>query len=506
MQPGFAPTRLVDVGTTAIMQASALRIGAGLRTRSLLRSCIAAAILLPGCGPSPPPPPPSSNELTVLLRTGPATWFVGADDQGAGIDYDLAQMFAKHEGATLKVIPTGDPVDKLAETDGGPRFGAGNLYLPGPETKPPANAVLYSSGYYAAEPVLIYNIEGFKPESWRDLEGESVGVLEGGGLASALSKVRSDHPEVRWQMIALPSTEAMISQVSDGTLSYAIVASNDAEAARHVYLNFDKAFAVAGKQQLVWAFPPSDRKLRDRVNAFFAQLRREGRLQRLIERYFSYGTVPRIDAGVFQERIKSVLPQLRDAFQAAQQATGIEWRLLAAIAYQESQWDAHATSETGVRGLMQLTEETAQRLGGIDRLDPKASVMAAARYLRDLKDRLPQRIAEPDLTWLALGAYNIGIAHLEDARILAQKQKLDPDTWSALKKTLPLLALPEYYEAAKFGYARGAMPVTFVDRVRAYYDILLAQQPPLQPRLRMFSGVVDEKPAQPMAPPPNAAK
>lgn len=407
-------------------------------------------------------------------------------------------MFARHEGVTLKFVPTGDPVAKLGDGTVGPRLGAGSLYLPSSETKSPGT-VLYSSGYYAAEPVLIYNIDGFRPESWQDLAGESVGILEGGGLASVLTKVRADHPEVHWQMVTLPSTEAMISQVSDGTLSYAVVASSDAEAARHVYLNFDKAFAVGGKQQLVWAFPPDAQRLRDRVNEFFAQARRDGRLQRLIERYFSYGTVSRIDAGVFQDRIKSVLPQLREAFQRAQQATGIEWRLLAAIAYQESQWDAQATSATGVRGLMQLTEETAQRLGGIDRLDPGASVLAAARYLRDLKDRLPQRIAEPDLTWLALGAYNIGIAHLEDARILAQKQKLDPDTWSSLKKTLPLLASPEYYETAKYGYARGSMPVTFVDRVRAYYDILLAQQPPLQPRLRMFSGATDT--TQPMAGP-----
>jgi membrane-bound lytic murein transglycosylase F len=477
-----------------------------LRTRLLQRICIAVSMTVVACSPSQPPPPPSSNELTVLLRTGPGTWFVGADDQGAGIDYDLAHMFAEQEGTTLRVVPTGDHVEKLADAGTGARFGAGSLYLPGSVWSSPANAVLYSSSYYAAEPVLIYNIDGFKPESWRDLADETVGVLEGGGLATALSKLRSEHPEVRWQMITLPSTEAMISQVSDGTLDYAIVASHDAEAARHVYLNFDKAFAVAGKQQLVWAFPPGERHLRDRVNAFFAQLRRDGRLQRLVERYFSYGTVPRIDAGVFHERIKSTLPQLRSVFQRAQQETGIEWRLLAAIAYQESKWDAQATSETGVRGLMQLTEETAQRLGGVDRLDPTASVLAAARYLRDLKDRLPQRIAEPDLTWLALGAYNIGIAHLEDARILAQKQKLDPDTWSALKKTLPLLALPEYYETAKFGYARGAMPVAFVDRVRAYYDILLAQQPPLQPRLRMFSGIADENAAQPMAAPVSVAK
>ncbi|MGH8713451.1 MAG: membrane-bound lytic murein transglycosylase MltF [Casimicrobiaceae bacterium] len=489
------------------MQSMRVMHGARLRTRRLLRTCIAASIAAAACSPSSPPPAPHSTELTVLLRSGPATWFVGPDDRGAGIDFDLAQLFARQEGATLKVVPTADPLEKLGEDGSRLRIGAGNLYHP--DSTPRSSlqgGLLYSSGYYAVEPVLIYNTDGFKPESWQDLAGESVGVLDGGGLVTALVKVRADHPEVRWEMITLPSTEAMISQVSDGTLGYAIVASNDAEAARHIYLNFEKAFAVAGKQELVWAFPPAERRLRDRVNAFFATLRHDGRLRRLIERYFSYGSVPRIDAGVFQERIKSLLPQLRSAFQRAQEATGIEWRLLAAIAYQESQWDAQATSETGVRGLMQLTDETAQRLGGVDRLDPKASVLAAARYLRDLKSRLPQRIPEPDLTWLALAAYNIGIAHLEDARILAQKQKLDPDTWSALKKTLPLLALPEYYESAKYGYARGAMPVTFVDRVRAYYDILLAQQPPLQPRLRMLSGIADENAATPMAKALSAAK
>jgi membrane-bound lytic murein transglycosylase F len=145
---------------------------------------------------------------------------------------------------------------------------------------------------------------------------------------------------------------------------------------------------------------------------------------------------------------------------------------------------------------MQLTEDTARHLGSVDRLDPQASVNAAARYVGYLKNKLPARIQEPDRTWLALAAYNIGIAHLEDARVLAQKQRLDPDAWSAVKKTLPLLALPEYYEDSKSGYARGGMPVAFVDRVRAYYDILLAQQPPLKPRLHMFTDTA--KPATPL--------
>ena len=105
--------------------------------------------------------------------------------------------------------------------------------------------------------------------------------------------------------------------------------------------------------------------------------------------------------------------------------------------------------------------------------------------MRDLKSRLPTRIAEPDRTWLALAAFNIGLGHLEDARVLAQRQKLNPDLWQDVRQALPLLALPEHYETAKLGYARGGMPVAFVDRVRSYYDILLRREGAHSPRLRV---------------------
>jgi membrane-bound lytic murein transglycosylase F len=283
----------------------------------------------------------------------------------------------------------------------------------------------------------------------------------------------------------VPSVDALISQVSDGTVDYAVVASNEAAVVRNAYLGYETAFTLGARYKLAWAVGPQYETLRDELDEFLAQLQKNGTLRRLADRHFArVRQIPRIDAGIFQERVRKVLPQYRTLLQEAQEATGIEWRLLAAVAYQESQWDPLATSETGVRGLMQLTEETARHLGVVDRLDPKASIIAAARYLRALKQKMPERIQEPDRTWLALAAFNIGIAHLEDARVLAQKQKLNPDLWNDVKKTLPLLAEPEYHADAKYGYARGGMPVAFVDRVRGYYDILLARQPPLTPRLR----------------------
>ena len=100
----------------------------------------------------------------------------------------------------------------------------------------------------------------------------------------------------------------------------------------------------------------------------------------------------------------------------------MDWRLLAAIGYQESHWDPTASSYTGVRGLMMLTRRTANQLGVTDRLDPWQSIEGGARYLLQLSERLPERIGEPDRTWMALAAYNMGMGHLEDARVLTQRQ------------------------------------------------------------------------------------
>jgi membrane-bound lytic murein transglycosylase F len=183
----------------------------------------------------------------------------------------------------------------------------------------------------------------------------------------------------------------------------------------------------------------------------------------------------------FQVRVGRLLPAFREMFQRAQETAGVEWRLLAAIAYQESQWDPLATSPTNVRGMMMLTEDTSAQLKVTDRLDPAQSIAAGAQLVAQLKQQVPERIREPDRTWVALAAFNLGYAHVEDARVLAQQQKLNPDSWTDLKKVLPLLAKPEYAAKTKRGFARGGQAVIFVENVRAYYDILTHLEPPHRP-------------------------
>jgi membrane-bound lytic murein transglycosylase F len=470
-----------------------------------LAVAVGLALVLAERSPGPLPPPEAARELVVLIRPGPAVHFPGPDGKPAGFDVELARQFAAEKKLPLRFV-TADSAARVTAgiAAGEAHIGAGGLYRPPATTRAgqppvpsgavtegsgdPTPGVSWTTGYAFDEPVLIYNRDGFRPADWRDLEGETVSFSEDSGLETEIAAVRAAHPGVKWQPLAPPSVAGLISQVSDGTVGYAIVGSIAASLARNVYLDFEVAFPVGGKREFAWAVPPRFADLRQELDRFLARLRRDGTLARLAERYIP-GTrqIQRIDAGVLHERIRARLPEYQALFQDAQEQTGIEWRLLAAIAYQESQWDPAATSETGVRGLMQITEDTARHLGIRNLLDPAQNVLGAARYLRDLKDKLPPRIQEPDRTWLALSAFNIGLGHLEDARILARKQKLNPDLWSDVKQVLPLLALPEYYAGAKQGYARGGMPVAFVDRVRGYYDVLLAQQPPHQPRLRMLT-------------------
>ena len=445
--------------------------------------------------------PEHAKEIVALVRPGPVVYFPGPDGRIEGLDADLLRLYAAERKLPLRFVAMSTTADVLAALGGGDaHLAAGGLLRAdagaGPASPvvstPPSGSVAaapidWTSGYYLVEPVLIYNTEGFKPASWDDLDGETVAYAAHPGDERENEALRAAHPAVLWQPVANPSPVELIAQVAEGTLSYAIVGSLAAAIARNIYLDFDVAFTAGTKRPLAWAVPGAYPGLREDLDRFLARVQHDGTLERLIERYVPDARAfLRLDASGLIDRMRSVLPQYASLFRDAQERTGIEWRLLAALAFQESKWDPAAQSETGVRGLMQLTEDTAKRMGVTNLLDPAQNVLAGARYLADLKTRLPERIQEPDRTWLALAAYNIGLGHLEDARVLAQRQGLDPDHWTNVKKVLPLLALPEHYERAKLGYARGGMPVAFVDRVRGYYDVLLAHQPSLAPRLRPF--------------------
>jgi soluble lytic murein transglycosylase-like protein len=180
------------------------------------------------------------------------------------------------------------------------------------------------------------------------------------------------------------------------------------------------------------------------------------------------------DLKAFERRVSSRLSRYRKFIKAAAKKHGFDWHLIVAQIYQESHLNPLAKSSAGARGLMQILPGTARSLGVNDIYNPVENINAGVRYLKTLYDQY-KSIEGADRMLMALAAYNAGRGHVEDARRLAIKKNLDPDSWESLKKTLPLLRYRKYYKKSKYGYCRGTEPIIYTKRIMTYYKIIKKQ-------------------------------
>lgn len=431
----------------------------------------------------------SSKELVVLTHNAPGSYYVGGNGEFAGLDYDLANLFLKDLGPEYKIkFITVDHVSEIIPKlkSGKAHLAAANLTV----TESRAKLVTFGPSFLGTQQYVVYDTEHQEePKSIADILGKHIHIPAGSSYAERLKSLQWENPKLTWQEVKSGSTDELIEQVTSGFLDYTIADEHMIALLQNYYPNLGKGFAIGGPQEIAWAFPKHlDPWLYEKASRFFERIQKDGTLKNLIDRY--YGHVERlntVDVTKFLEQTRSTLPKYAKLFKEAQELTDLDWRLVAAISYQESHWDQYNTSPTNVRGMMMLTEETADEMGVTDRLDAKQSILGGARYINQLKKQIPERIPEPDRTWMTLAAYNIGFSHLEDARVLAARMKLNPDSWADLKTTLPLLNKSEYYTKAKFGYANGGAPVIFVESVRTYFNILEKYAPAYEPLLPSFN-------------------
>jgi membrane-bound lytic murein transglycosylase F len=446
-------------------------------TRWLFSLALLGALALAGCGPRQLPPPDVSGELVVGTRNSPTTYFLDNEGKDTGFEYDLAARFAQRHGWRLRVVVEDDLESLLdAVREGRVHLAAAGLTAT-PERK---RSLAFGPVYGEVKEWVVCNAKGTVPHKPEDMANLRLEVVAGSSHVDHLKALARKHPALRWTELKISGPEELLERVDLG-LADCTVADSDALAVAHnFHPNLKDAFVLQTGQPLAWALRQGvDVGFSRQITTFFGDIRKSGELDILRERYF--GHVERLgDADVIGilERRTTLLRDLVAFFHEAQLETGLDWRLLAAIAYQESQWNAHAVSPTGVRGIMMLTADTADRLGVKNRLDARDSILGGARYIKLLKDGLPEQIPEPDRTWLALAAYNIGPGHLENARRLARKLGRNPDEWRDMKAILPLLSRSKRESGSRDGFARGGEARIFAENVRIYYDILSRYEKP----------------------------
>lgn len=437
----------------------------------------------------------SLGVLRVATINSPTSYYIGPGGEAVGFEYDLASGFARFLGVQLDIRVAANPPEaaQLA-LSGDVHLAAAGLGV----TTGRSRNLRFTRPLQTVVPTLVYRKDAPRPQNLAELAG-TLRVVAGGAHAEHLRKLReTTFPQLAWDETADAEAEELLLAVASGELDYTIANSDLVAINQRYYPNLRTAFAIADSQPLAWAFSAQrDDSLLRAAEDYLEQLG-EAELSRIRDRYF--GHVEQVDslgALTLATHVETRLPKYRHAFENAAQVTGLDWRLLAAIGYQESHWDPAAVSPTGVRGIMQLTTATAELLSITDREDPAQSILGGSKYFRMLLDKLPAEIVEPDRTWLALVAYNVGYGHLLDLRDLTAQQGGDHNRWLDARDRLPLLTQSKWYSRLKYGYARGHEARTYVGNVRTYYDMLV-----------WMTGVPAQSPvpgaAPPAQPPPDA--
>jgi membrane-bound lytic murein transglycosylase F len=412
-----------------------------------------------------------SGKLVVLTRNAPTAWYTDRDDKSSGPEYEMIEAFA----ASLKLEVEYKVTASISEIIFGVENAQADLAAAGLTITPQRQQkFLFGPAYQEVTQQVVCRRDNVQPESVEELVGLKIVVIAGSSYVERLEALRKEHPELKWKQTEDADTEQLLRLVWQRKIDCTVADSNIVDINRRYYPELIAPFNLNESESLGWMMSAERDDLQAAIETWFKSFRKSGELEAIQERYYGFIEVfDYVDTIRFQQRIRKRYPKYEAFFKAAAKQYDLPYLLLSAQAYQESHWRANARSPTGVRGIMMLTLETAKAMGVKSRLDARQSIFGGARYLSKLiEERFAEEVQEPDRTWLALAAYNVGRAHLHDAQGLAREKGLNPHLWSDVKTILPLLADKRYYPRLKHGYARGTEPVRYVQRIREYQHIL----------------------------------
>ena len=414
-----------------------------------------------------------NKELNVVLLNAPSTYYIGIDG-AQGFEYELLKAYAKHLDVDLKIIAANTVKEAI-------RLGKNeNIHIVSASlTKTPKRKKEFNFGpsYFEVQEQVICNrdmsIKKTIPRNIEELAGLNIKVGEDTSYSETIRSLIKEGYEINATFTSAYSTEELLEQVSSNKIDCTIADSNIYALNLRYYPEIDMAFTISGREQLAWVLAPNSTELEADMYSWLNDFNQRGKMVELKDHYYSFVKFfDYYDNKMFYKRIKNRLPKYKKYFINAAKKYEMPWTLLAAIAYQESHWNPHAKSFTGVRGIMMLTKNTAKLLGVTNRLNVKQSIVGGTRHIKQMIKFVPENVTGENRLKFALAAYNVGMGHIYDARRLAKRLGYNQDIWSDLKLVLPLLSKKKYYKTLKYGYARGEEPVKYVESIYGYKDIL----------------------------------
>ncbi len=414
----------------------------------------------------------AEKTLNVLTRNSPTTLYYGSENRMLGFEHDLVQAFAKEKGYKVNFIikhSIKEVLESLEKNEGD--FAAAGLT----RTKSREKKFFMGPGYLDVQEQVVC---GYKkmPKNVDSLIKYKLEIIIKSSYIESMEQLKLEHPKLSWKEHEGYTTEHIFERIDKKKVDCTVADSHIIAINRRYYPHLHVTFPVSEQESLAWMMSKQggSYKLMSEMNLWFKKFKTSQEFAVIKDRYFAHVEIfDYVDIAVYHKRIKSRLPKYIDSFRRGGEKYGIDWRLLAAQAYQESHWNPKAKSPTGVRGMMMLTQATAKQMGVTNRLNYRHSIEGGAKYLAQQIKRAPENVkGVENRVKFALAGYNIGRGHIYDAIRLGKKLGKDPYVWVNMKEILPLLSERKHYKQLRYGYARGHEPVTYVTRINNYFDIL----------------------------------
>ena len=402
-----------------------------------------------------------------------------------GFEYELLQRFAEYLGVELEIIVTSN-IDSLVKklNDGEVDLIAHTLTITSERKK----KVNFTDYLYLTNQVLVQK----KPDNWRNMKwnkvektlvhdaieliDDTVSVRKNTSYFQRLNNLSS---EIGGEIIidtlsGSLATDEIIKMVVDGDIKYTIADKNIASINASYYPILDIDVPISFSQRIAWAVRSNSPNLLVAANEWLKEFKKEVDYNVIFNKYFK-------NTRAFKARIKSDFYSLNNNKISKydeiikKNAAIIEWdwRLLASLIYQESQFDPHAKSWAGAHGLMQIMPATAKELGVKDRSNPEQVIQGGAKYLKMLYDRFDMVEDSVQRIKFSMASYNCGYGHVTDAQNLAEKRGIDQNIWDDHIDNIILeLSYPKNYNdpVVKYGYVRGTEPYNYVVNIFDRYD------------------------------------
>lgn len=419
--------------------------------------------------------------LRVLTRNSSATYFVAKGAQ-RGFQFELAQTFADTLGVRLAMVvpPTRDALLEALLAGEGDMIAAGMSHTPARAEK-----VRFTAPLFSARRVFVTHRHTIKfVESARDLAQFDIHL---NFRSTTMGNIRDAQKEAGqpfrlFDVGGEAEMEEMLRRVSAGVYEATVSDLSLVDLAKAGGANVEPRFEMGEPRDKAWAFHPQAVQLAELADKFVRKHRKSGLIRMMYARYFKANSRYAARARNLEYRADAdgAISPYDELFKQMAKETGIDWRLLAAVAYSESRFDAQAKSRWGAVGLMQVLPNTAKRVGisvGLER--PRNNIRAGARYLRRLARIFEQAgVSKRQQMRFALAAYNAGIGHIFDARLLAEATGRDRNRWFAnVEEGLRLKQDRKWHEKTKYGYARASETIKYVSKIQSRYDVYVRHVP-----------------------------